>query len=92
MLYHATSLGQARDAIAAFIKILGEDAPIGCFRPLAVVSTDGTPTGEKKGFIDEILALEWVCIKKDDGTVVGTEADDYESKLKPGEINAIALS
>lgn len=80
MLYSASTLGQLRDAVNGLIEAVGEDAPVGNYEDAVT-----TPTG-----ISDYVLLEWVCINQD-GHIVGTEAEDYEQQLKPGEINAIAI-
>lgn len=76
MFYTACTLGQLRKAVDGLIEAVGEDVPVGVI---------------EDGEIGDDIMLKWVCINQETGKIVGTEADDYESKLKPGEINAIGI-
>lgn len=79
MMWGAVTLGELKEAVESMIEALGEDAPIG--------------THYKDGddeYLDDYVAFHWVCIDQD-GKIVGTEGSDYESKLKPGEVNAIGV-
>jgi hypothetical protein len=83
MIYTASTLGQLRDAVNSLIEAIGEDAPVGCFC--------GPVDLQQGDHIDGDVILEWVCITEADGQIVGTEAEDYERQLQPGEVNAIAI-
>lgn len=78
MIYGALTLGELREAVDAFIAQMGADTPVGC-------------RTTNKYFIEDSLTLEWVCVDEG-GKIVGTEGDDYELRLQPGEVNAIAIS
>lgn len=82
MQYTASTLGQLLDAVNALIEAAGKDAPVGNYEP--------ANENEPEDLTDYIM-LEWVCINAETGHIVGTEADDYERRLKPGEVNAITI-
>lgn len=77
MIYFASNLRQLRDAVDSYIKILGENTPV-CVP--CRTSSD----------VDTLVTLDWICIDGE-GNIVGDEANDYELKLKPGEMNAIRI-
>lgn len=83
MHYTATTLGQLREAVNSLIEEVGEDTPVGNYE----LANETEPAG-----IGDYVLLEWVHINAETGYIVGTEADDYESKLKPGEVNAISIA
>ncbi len=78
MLYFATTLGELRDAVDAYIERLGEHAPVGIERP--------------KCPFDNLVNLEWVCVDATLTEIVGSEAQDTELNLAPGQVNAIRIS
>lgn len=82
MQYTASTLGQLRDAVTALIDQVGKNAPVGNYEDANEI--------EPAGITDYVL-LEWVCVNQE-GHLVGLEAEDYELWLRPGEVNAIAIS
>ena len=55
---------------------------------------DNMPIGSKQGaaepFLD-LLSVEWVCVRKADGTIIGSEAEDTETHLLSDQANALAF-
>ena len=76
MFSEATTLRELRDRIDMWIEIMGGEARV------------GMQDGE---YLDAVM-MEWVCINSRTQKLVGTEADDYERRLKPGEGNAVRLT
>lgn len=95
------TLKQLRDEIDRMIARMGENAPVGTaftksepfdmeFVGPSGAETHEAPAGE---YIDLVgVQVEWVCIDSRTGLIVGDEGNDYETKLKPGEVNAVKLS
>jgi hypothetical protein len=79
MIWGATTLKELKLAVDSMIEAVGEDAPIG--------SRQKEVDGE---YIDDYVSFYWVCIDEA-GKIVGTEGDNYETNLKPGEVNAIGV-
>jgi hypothetical protein len=90
------TLKELRKAVDDAIAAMGEDAPVGrqqrCEAGGQWVDDKGNAHVASSAieYIDSYAFLHWVCIDPL-GTIVGTEADDYEQQLKPGERNAIAI-
>lgn len=85
MYWTATTLKELAAAIDSAIVAVGEDAPVGVF-----IKGKGAFSEREPDAISDYVILNWVCIKRD-GEIAGTEAEDYEKVLKPGECNAIAI-
>ena len=52
------------------------------------------PIGSKQEaaepFLD-LLSVEWVCVRKADGIIIGSEAEDTETQLLSDQANALAF-
>lgn len=101
MIAWCDNLKQLRDQIDRLIERLGPDAPVGSafvtkkpaemqFDAPGGVEVQTLPPGE---YLEPLgVQVEWVCIDRRTGRVVGDETHDYETRLRDGEVNAVKLS
>jgi hypothetical protein len=97
MIDWCCTLKQLRHRIDYLIERMGENARVGptftkeesWLADMGVDEFVKLPPGE---YLEHIgVQVEWVCIDTT-GRIVGDEANNYEMRLKPGEMNAVKLS
>ena len=100
MIAFCNTLGQLRRALERWIELLGEDTPVGTEyanvepRKLLRFGPDGQAEEvdyPADYYLDEGLSLDWVVIEKELGRIVGSEAEDTETKRLPGTVNAVRI-
>lgn len=93
MISWATTLGQLRDEVDRYIRLLGKDAPVGTTHQYQKSFENTLPDNSKipcpPGEYLDMVQLELVYINTT-GQVVGDEANDY--RLKSGELKAVKVS